>query len=218
MKTKKQTVLRRTPQRERGQIRVNKILDAATQLFAKLGYEATTTNEIAALAEVPIGSIYQFFINKEAILRAVSQRYSDEMHNLFEIIITPKWANLSATELAHRVIDGIVDFDQSHIAFRQIFLDTRMGSLIGAEELHNYIIDRIDYGYEMRFPKLPLATRKLFAITSLTVIKSLLSLAHDYQNDMQTQIISETKVVLANYLRHIARIERSLPSITLSVQ
>jgi AcrR family transcriptional regulator len=203
----KKITLRRAPQQERGQLRVNKILDTATKLFAKVGYELTTTNEIAAVAEVPIGSIYQFFSNKEAILQAVSERYRSEMRSLFDIIIKEEWSNLPSMELASRIIDAIVEFDRSHIAFQQIFLDARMGTLVGAEKLHNEIIERIDYGYKMRFPHLSLELRHLFAIISLTMIKSLISTAHDYEDKMKEHIILETKIVLATYFDHVGQEE-----------
>jgi AcrR family transcriptional regulator len=51
--------MRRAPRRVRGQQRGNIILDAAEQLFAEAGYEAATTNEIAARASTSIGSLYQ---------------------------------------------------------------------------------------------------------------------------------------------------------------
>lgn len=71
--------MRRRPQQMRGQRRIEAILDAAERLFATAGYEATSTNQIAAEAHTPIGSLYQFFPNKEAILRALVARYREQM-------------------------------------------------------------------------------------------------------------------------------------------
>jgi len=62
--------MRRKPRQARSQERVNRILDVAEKLFASQGYAATTTNAIAAQAQVPIGSLYQFFPDKTAILKA----------------------------------------------------------------------------------------------------------------------------------------------------
>src|SRR6185369_14096948 len=67
--------LRRAPQQARGQRRVSKILDAADQIFAETGYEEATTNAIAIRANTSIGSLYQFFPNKHAILNALANRY-----------------------------------------------------------------------------------------------------------------------------------------------
>ena len=75
--------LRRTPQQARGQQRIHKLLNAAEQIFAEVGYDNATTNAIAERADTSIGSLYQFFPNKEAILKAVILRYLAETRELF---------------------------------------------------------------------------------------------------------------------------------------
>ena len=67
----------RKPKQARSLERVNRILDVAEVIFIEQGYAAATTKEIAAVAEVPIGTLYQFFPDKEAILQALAERYSD---------------------------------------------------------------------------------------------------------------------------------------------
>ena len=68
--------MRRQPRQVRSQERVNQILDVAEQLFITEGYNATSTNAIAANAKVPIGSLYQFFPDKAAILYKLAARYN----------------------------------------------------------------------------------------------------------------------------------------------
>jgi AcrR family transcriptional regulator len=79
--------LRRVPQQARGAQRITKILDAADELFAETGYEAATTNAIAARANTSIGSLYQFFPNKEAIFTALAQRYATELSNSYDKVL-----------------------------------------------------------------------------------------------------------------------------------
>ncbi len=66
--------LRRTPSQDRSRIRVGRVLDAAGQLVADRGYEATTTSLIARRAGVSPGSFYQFFADKRAVVEALSAR------------------------------------------------------------------------------------------------------------------------------------------------
>jgi AcrR family transcriptional regulator len=50
------------------------IVEAAAKVYAKNGFDAATTNEIAGLAGVSVGSLYQYFPNKLALLFAVNER------------------------------------------------------------------------------------------------------------------------------------------------
>lgn len=64
----------RKPTQQRSRHKVELMLEAAMRLLDSGGHEALTTNAIAATAGVSIGTLYQFFPNKEAILDALAQR------------------------------------------------------------------------------------------------------------------------------------------------
>src|SRR6201986_5445212 len=67
-------VSRRVPSQERATEKVELIFEAALQLIEERGLEALTTNAIAAKAGVSIGTLYQYFRDKDAILDALSGR------------------------------------------------------------------------------------------------------------------------------------------------
>jgi AcrR family transcriptional regulator len=69
---------RKLPKQARSQATVEAILQAATQVFERHGYAAGTTNRIAERAGVSIGSLYQYFPNKDAILVALVHRHLAE--------------------------------------------------------------------------------------------------------------------------------------------
>lgn len=66
---------RKKPQQQRSQAMVEAILDAATESFCAGGFAGTTTNAIAERAGVSIGSFYQYFPNKLALLEALRERH-----------------------------------------------------------------------------------------------------------------------------------------------
>ncbi len=66
---------RRQPVQARSRERVASILAAAARLIAEKGSVALRINELARAADVPIGSIYQYFPNKSAILAALADHY-----------------------------------------------------------------------------------------------------------------------------------------------
>lgn len=69
---------RKLPQQARSEATVEAILQAAAQVFERHGYATGTTNRIAARAGVSIGSLYQYFPSKDAILLALARRHLAE--------------------------------------------------------------------------------------------------------------------------------------------
>lgn len=65
---------RREPAQERARERVERILDATSQLLARGGLEKLSSAKIARRARIPVGSIYQYFESKEAILAELAER------------------------------------------------------------------------------------------------------------------------------------------------
>ncbi|MGB3486225.1 MAG: TetR/AcrR family transcriptional regulator [Mycobacterium sp.] len=68
---------RKQPRQRRSEETRCRILDAATQVFARYGYAGGTTNRIAEWAELSIGSLYQYYPNKDAILLELATRHLD---------------------------------------------------------------------------------------------------------------------------------------------
>ncbi|WP_053735120.1 TetR/AcrR family transcriptional regulator [Nocardia sp. NRRL S-836] len=68
---------RRRPRQVRAELTRDRILTAAAHVFVEHGYAAGTTNRIAEHARVSIGSLYQYFPNKDAVLAALMVRHID---------------------------------------------------------------------------------------------------------------------------------------------
>lgn len=69
----------RVPRQDRARYKVELILEAAMRLLDKGGLAALTTNAMAQTAGVSIGTLYQYFANKEAVLDALADRHMGEM-------------------------------------------------------------------------------------------------------------------------------------------
>jgi AcrR family transcriptional regulator len=70
---------RRTPRQDRSKAMVERILDAAQHVLVEHGFDGASTNRIARTAGISPGSLYQYFPNKDAVVGAVIDRYSDEL-------------------------------------------------------------------------------------------------------------------------------------------
>ncbi len=69
---------RKQPSQERSRATVSVILEAAARIFASHGYAGATTNHIAAKAGVSIGTLYEYFPNKDALLVALMEAHIAE--------------------------------------------------------------------------------------------------------------------------------------------
>ncbi|RSN56120.1 TetR family transcriptional regulator [Amycolatopsis sp. WAC 04182] len=68
---------RKQPRQVRAELTRQRILTAAAHVFAEHGYAAGTTNRIAERARISIGSLYQYYPNKDAILAELLTRHLD---------------------------------------------------------------------------------------------------------------------------------------------
>ena len=78
MSTRTAKNARREPAQARARETVEAIVEAAAQVFERHGYGAGTTNRIAERAGVSIGSLYEYFPNKDALLVELSKRHLRE--------------------------------------------------------------------------------------------------------------------------------------------
>jgi AcrR family transcriptional regulator len=79
--------LRRRPQQARSRARVQRLLEAADRVLADEGYSALTVRRLAEEAEVPVGTIYQFFDDKGAVVDALARRYIGEFDAMIELLV-----------------------------------------------------------------------------------------------------------------------------------
>jgi AcrR family transcriptional regulator len=117
--------MRRMPSQQRSRIRVERILDAAGELVAERGYEATTTSLIARRARVSPGSFYQFFADKRAVVQSLSARNLETFTGrLDDIVVKGEYAHWwDAIEAA---FDLYVDLCRADVGFRAV----RFGDIV----------------------------------------------------------------------------------------
>ena len=106
---------RRRPSQDRSKDTVEAILQGAVQVLLNEGYAALTTNRIAERAGVSVGSLYQYFANKQAIIEELCRRQIDEARQLFERNLR----DVDLTDLSAAitlVLDRVLEsFDEEHI-------------------------------------------------------------------------------------------------------
>jgi AcrR family transcriptional regulator len=79
MARKLQTNPRKVASQERSRSTVDALLEATARVLTKEGYDRASTNRISEVAGVSIGSLYQYFPSKEALVAAVIDRHTQEV-------------------------------------------------------------------------------------------------------------------------------------------
>ena len=72
-----------TPATVRGGKR-ERLAAAAAEVFHRQGVERTTLNEIAAVADVPVGNVYYYFKTKDQLVEAALGTHLDQLHAVTE--------------------------------------------------------------------------------------------------------------------------------------
>lgn len=104
MQRQTRTTPRKRPRQARSKATVDTILEATTRVLVKQGFDGLSTNAVAAQAGVSIGSLYQYFPNKEALVSALIDRHMEEMNAAILAELT-RVAKLPLAEAARAVIE-----------------------------------------------------------------------------------------------------------------
>lgn len=195
------STMRRQPKQARSLERVHQILDAAEQLFIEFGYEHTTTRAIATRAEVPVGSLYQFFPDKEAIVRALADRYFEQEYRMF-VQLHAELADSDIAIYVDRIVDAFKQFADEHPGYRAVMkpLIDRM-TVADASAFNTYdqqILSEFAIFLSQRNPQLSLTQCKLIATTTIKVVNELLWTAFTHN---QQPLVAETKTLITAYLQ-----------------
>lgn len=200
-----ETSARRKPKQARSQQRVDHLIDTAAALFAEKGYDAVTTNAIAERAGMSIGSLYQFFPNKEALLDGLAERYVDDMRGQMRQIFSEEMAALPLTQVIDTLIDELAAFDISHAGFEVIFLSNSLSlqASSAVNDMHREMVGAVDNMIAARFPALNPQRRRVAAMVGVGIVKGLMPLAQPPDNLPAPQVLAEVKATILAYMRSL---------------
>jgi AcrR family transcriptional regulator len=201
--------LRRQPRQARSQERVRRILEAAETLFVAGGVGATTTNAIAARAGVPIGSLYQFFPDKGAILRRLAQGYGEELHEELAAFEQGEGKALPLDAYLRSIVALTDRFFRDHPGYPAIFMDVQSSTadLIAIEEEADarLIADwsgALVQRAAAEGTDLSEEDGSLIAYVLVKAIGNLLWLSASQEPAFRSRLVRETAELAIGYLRH----------------
>ncbi len=198
------SALRRRPRQVRSQERINRILDTAEQVFAEVGFDAATTNLIASQADTSIGSLYEFFPNKEAIAQALAERYMVQIDSLYANLFEQA-ASIEGPQVVEKIVEGLDQFYREHpgaIPLLNGQLTSPDLAAAGAA-LQLALERRIEAIIAVRRPDFPQAKCHLVSVVIGTASRSLLVRADQVPLSQRRALVREIDSLIVGYLRHI---------------
>ncbi|TGL08420.1 TetR/AcrR family transcriptional regulator [Leptospira bouyouniensis] len=196
---------RKVPQQKRSKERYQKIVDTAIELLGEVGYDDLTTDLIAEKSGISVGSIYQFFPNKESIIYSHAEASYLIMHDLFFEKVTKE---LKKTK---KFTPEFVDF--TLIAFEQTLSEVKGYRLINSILYTNEALLDLDIQSNERFARslaekvilamFPKVNKKRAFYISLMIVESVDSVTRivdrSQKNSVKKQVLAELRTLLLVY-------------------
>jgi AcrR family transcriptional regulator len=193
--------LRNPPIQSRSRERLRRVLDAADELLAREGAEAFTTTRIAETAGVPIGSVYRFFGDKEAIVEALAIRYWRDFDDLVagmadadarEPLADPAGAVLEALAAGFRARPGFLALWYGGLRTERIRDSTRQARTAIAASIERML--------EVHWPAADATARATAATMVVLAGDGLLREAFRRDRSGDVRLLAEAKLMVDAYL------------------
>ena len=203
--------LRRVPVQGRSVARVQRMLDACAELVDEHGYEALTTTLLAERAGVAIGSVYQFFPDKRAIVQALAVRnleaYLARLTARSESVAFDHWWDIVDAAIdeyiaMHRTVPGFRTLHFGDVVDVHLLDAERDNNTIIAEQLAGLLADQFGAAAGPRLDfALAIAVEAGDALIKLAFRKN--------PEEGDADVLTEAKTLIREYLqRHVDTIAR----------
>lgn len=196
----------RAPQQERGQRRVDQILDAAEQVFVEQGVGGASMQMIADRAAASMGSLYHFFPNKDAIVEALGARYADAVRETNQQAMPLELVHLPADELFDRILKAQVRFIERTPAFDAVHLSVQRNCPAISDALNQALVGHVSQFLALRYPSMPEGERSASAMVSVATVHAIVDLASKLPNAHRELVIAEAhRMLVSHFAVHDAR-------------
>lgn len=166
-------------------------------MIAETGYESTTMCAIAERAGSSIGSLYQFFPNKEAVAEALRAGYIGEVEDLWTTLAA-KARDLTTEELTKHLVKSVVDFARRHRAFLAL-LDAP--ATVNSWQRRERIASRITRVLSASNPGLSRRDAARGGLVVHQIVKGMLALYARAGARERPGVVKEFEAVLLGYLK-----------------
>ncbi len=193
---------RRVPIQARSRERVERMLASATTLIAQKGSDALRMSEVAELAGVSIGSLYQFFPDKSSIIRTLAERYNAEGVACVRAELAPVTSEAELRAALERVVDGYYEMFLAEPVMRDLWWATQADKSlqdVDKADLEAHTMLLRDVLVRLRPDHDPAALATL-ALLTMQLVASAVRLAISVDRDQGDAIVATFKRMLPSDL------------------
>ena len=193
---------RKRPRQERSKAMVQALIEATERVLAEDGFEGASTNRIAKAAGVSVGSLYQYFPNKEALFHAVMQRHLESQQRALADAVM-QFAGRPLEEAVRSYIALLIDNHLEERGLNQAILSQALS--LGMEEVadaqrrvmllvRTWLVTQRD-----RIVPTDLDTAAFVLVTACESAAHAFALGHGFNTDRE-RVIEEVCALVLRYL------------------
>ena len=207
MARRPQTSPRKAASQQRSRATVDALVEATARVLVDEGYERASTNRIAAVAGVSIGSLYQYFPSKEALVAAVAERHRQQLSQVAlgaVLKVAERPVEVGAREMVAAAIEAHrVDPDLHRVLAEQV---PRVGRLEDIDAVERYARTFVRSYLEAHRDEIDIADLDLAAFVVTTTVEALTHNAVLHRPDVLADgqagaFVDEVTGLLLRYLR-----------------
>lgn len=191
----------------RSRATVDALIEATARILVKDGFDKTSTNRIAEKAGVSVGSLYQYFPSKEALVAAVVERHTEELMHVVRTVLADV-AKLPVDEAVRKLVTAAIRAHRIDPELHRVLAEQmpRTGRAANADVLsvETYALFRayLDaHADEFRAVDLELAT--FVCVTSIEALthSAVLDYAGRLSEEAMDALVDEATRLIVRYLQ-----------------
>jgi AcrR family transcriptional regulator len=207
MARKPATKPRKRASQERSRATVAALVEATARILVSDGFDKASTNRIAEVAGVSVGSLYQYFPSKEALVLAVVERHNGEIMEVVEGVLDAL-ASLPLEQAVHRLVAMAIDAHRVDPKLHYVLTEQipRTGRLEEADSALRQAHAAFRAYLESRSDELKVADMGLAAFVCATTIEAVAHNAVLHHEEISSDadaeaLVDETTRLIVGYLK-----------------
>ncbi len=169
---------RKAASQDRSRATVDALLSATARVLVKEGYDRASTNKVAEAAGVSIGSLYQYFPSKEALVAAVIERHIGEMMDVVRTSLV-RVALLPLADAARELVRVMIDAHRIEPKLHRVLVEQipRVGNLEQIEKVDEEAVALVRAYLEAHQDEVDVVDLDLAAWVAVTSVEALTHVA-----------------------------------------